>query len=101
MLDSEDGTYVRDEATVVENVAGIKGGPGRPGEFAGPGNQGEFGRPEMPTEGFDGKEPPERPKEMPMDEGNEDKIVGDPREYSTFATSEMHNLKLATNSFLQ
>ena len=96
MLDSEDGAYVSDEATVIENVAGIKGGPGRPGEFGGPGKQGEFSRPEMPPEGFDGKEPPEHPKEIPMDEGNKDKVVGDPREYSTFAASEMHDLKLAT-----
>ena len=45
MLDSEDGTYVSDEATVVENVAGIKGGPGRPGEFGEKGRPDDIGKP--------------------------------------------------------
>ena len=48
MLDSEDGTFVADDAVVIENVAGIKGGMMGPGGMpGGPGNmQGEFGGPQ-------------------------------------------------------
>ena len=46
MLDSEDGTFVADDAVVIENVAGIKGGMMRPdgpqGEFNPGGPQGDF-----------------------------------------------------------
>ena len=64
MLDSEDGTFVDEKATVIENTAGIKGGMMRPddpqGGFNQGGPRGEFDpgeRMERPV-GFPG-EPPE------------------------------------------
>ena len=58
MLDSEDGTYVAEDAVVIENVAGIKGGMMRPD-----GPQGEFnpGGPQgmMPPDNGNRSEPPD------------------------------------------
>ena len=69
MLDSEDGTFISDNAVVIENVAGIKGGMMRPdgpgGEF-GPGGMREGFRPDGPRGAFTPGEPPEM---MPQDNG--------------------------------
>ena len=66
MLDSEDGTFVSNEAVVIENVSGIKGGMMRPDEQRGKFNpeepQGEFNFGDsqrlMPPDMGDRPEPP-------------------------------------------
>ena len=68
MLDSEDGTFVDDKATVIENVAGIKGGMMRPDNPQGGFNQGsqqdDFNpgdlQGKMPPDNGDRPEPPDK-----------------------------------------
>ena len=69
MLDSEDGTFVADDAVVIENVAGIQGGMMRPGDQPGdfgPGNQPGSFNPRGDQGGFNPGDQPER-----FDPGNQ------------------------------